>query len=234
MDTANTSFASKLPSSSPPPSVGRAAGDKSSEYVFHPFGEDGMSFFDILDVINPLQHLPVISTIYRELTGDEIDPVPRLVGGTLFGGLIGTVASLVNVIVDEITGSDVGEHALALIGDVMGFGGEEPSTAIAQSTTQPTADPEAQPLMVPLVVASDVIPPVSAPVNIFDWPQRESAFKTAEGFERTDPRAEDLARKLAAIQQRELSRVALSALASYGKGQSSAEERQNPIVDISS
>ena len=32
-----------------------------------PFGEDGLTFGDILDVINPLQHIPVISTIYRNL-----------------------------------------------------------------------------------------------------------------------------------------------------------------------
>jgi hypothetical protein len=36
------------------------------------FGEDGFGFDDFLDIINPLQHLPPISLVYRELTGDEI------------------------------------------------------------------------------------------------------------------------------------------------------------------
>ncbi|MGB6086494.1 MAG: hypothetical protein WBF74_07845, partial [Parvibaculum sp.] len=33
-------------------------------------GEFGFS--DFLDVINPLQHIPIVSSIYRELTGDEL------------------------------------------------------------------------------------------------------------------------------------------------------------------
>lgn len=88
---------------------------------FQPFGEDGLTFFDVLDAINPLQHLPIVSTIYRALTGDTIAPIPRIAGGSLFGGLIGAVASAVNVLVEEISGSDIGEHALAFLGDVTGF-----------------------------------------------------------------------------------------------------------------
>ena len=33
-----------------------------------------MSFSDLLDIINPLQQLPIVSTIYRAITGD---PSPR-------------------------------------------------------------------------------------------------------------------------------------------------------------
>jgi len=36
-----------------------------------PFGDDGLTFGDILDVINPLHYISVISTIYRNLTGGE-------------------------------------------------------------------------------------------------------------------------------------------------------------------
>ncbi|MDP6473864.1 MAG: hypothetical protein QF894_03030 [Alphaproteobacteria bacterium] len=36
------------------------------------FGADGFGFDDFLDLINPLQHIPIISTIYREITGDTI------------------------------------------------------------------------------------------------------------------------------------------------------------------
>lgn len=79
------------------------------------WGSDGFGFDDLLDVINPLQHVPVVSTIYRELTGDEIGYAPRLMGGALFGGAIGVVASLLNVLVEDSTGRDIGEHALALL-----------------------------------------------------------------------------------------------------------------------
>jgi hypothetical protein len=92
------------------------------------FGDDGPSFFDMLDIINPFQHIPVVSSIYRAVTGDEISHVPRLIGGALFGGLFGAIAALVNVIVDEITGSDVGEHVLTFVDDLFN-GGENPTVA---------------------------------------------------------------------------------------------------------
>ena len=84
---------------------------------FQPFGEDGFTFFDFLDIINPLQHIPLISNIYREMTGDTLDPAPRVLGGTLFGGPIGLIASIISVFVEESTGKDPGDHLLALLED---------------------------------------------------------------------------------------------------------------------
>ncbi len=81
------------------------------------FGEDGFGFDDFLDIINPLQHIPGLSTFYRELTGDEISPGSRMIGGALFGGPIGFVASLINSAVEDATGRDVGEHMVALFSD---------------------------------------------------------------------------------------------------------------------
>ncbi len=81
-------------------------------------GEDGeLTFEDFLDVINPLQHIPVISTLYREITGDEISGPARIVGGTLFGGPGGFVSAIANTLFDEATGNDVGESLLALFDD---------------------------------------------------------------------------------------------------------------------
>ena len=100
------------------------------------FGADGFTFRDFLDVINPLHHLPVIGTLYRAITDDEIAPAPRVIGGALFGGIAGFVAGLVNAVVEDETGSDLGEKALALIG----VGGD--TTALAQNTAAagPAAD----------------------------------------------------------------------------------------------
>ena len=36
------------------------------------WGKEGVSFDSLLDVVNPLQQLPVVSTIYRAVTGDTI------------------------------------------------------------------------------------------------------------------------------------------------------------------
>ena len=53
------------------------------------WGEDGFTFADLIDFVNPLQHIPGVSTIYRAITGDEIGIGPRLVGGALLGGVVG-------------------------------------------------------------------------------------------------------------------------------------------------
>ena len=79
---------------------------------FKPFGEDGVSFMDFLDIINPLQHIPLISTLYRNLTGDEIDPASKIAGSTLYGGPIGAVASLIDVTVEYNTGKSIVENVL--------------------------------------------------------------------------------------------------------------------------
>lgn len=80
-----------------------------------PFGEDGLTFFDILDIVNPFQHIPVLSSLYRTITGDTIDPAPRIAGGTLFFGPLGGAVAAVNAIVEYETGDDLGSHAMALL-----------------------------------------------------------------------------------------------------------------------
>lgn len=84
---------------------------------FKAFGDDGLTFWDLVDVVNPLQHIPVVSTLYRDLTDDTLDPAPRIMGGTLFMGPIGLVASAANVMIEHNTGKDMGGHVLAYFRD---------------------------------------------------------------------------------------------------------------------
>lgn len=79
------------------------------------WGEDGLRFGDLLDAVNPLQHIPIVSTVYRALTGDEIAPGARLAGGTLFGGPLGFLSSLANTVIEGATGRDASQHMLALL-----------------------------------------------------------------------------------------------------------------------
>lgn len=122
------------------------------------FAEDSPSFWDVLDVINPLQHVPVVNTFYREMTGDKIGVGARLVGGTLFGGPIGLVASAVNCMIEEQTGRDVGGHALALFRDDKA----PPATQMAQAAAetipqpQPPAEPAPQAIDMPAAPVSQV------------------------------------------------------------------------------
>lgn len=77
------------------------------------FGKDGFTFFDFLDIINPLQHIPVISKIYRSITGDQIDPGSRIAGATLFGGPLGGALASMDVAIKHKTGLDIVEHSVA-------------------------------------------------------------------------------------------------------------------------
>ena len=84
---------------------------------FLPFGTDGPTFLDFLDIVNPLQHLPVVSSYYRKLTGDTIDPVPLIAGSTLFFGPIGGAISGTNLVLEQISGRNFNEHVMAFISD---------------------------------------------------------------------------------------------------------------------
>lgn len=90
--------------------------------------DEGFTFNDFLDIINPLQHIPVISTIYRKLTGDTIKPFERLAGDTLYGGMWGAVSSAANIAFEQITGKDFGDTALALVM------GDDKTTAVADAS----------------------------------------------------------------------------------------------------
>ena len=78
---------------------------------------DGKSrgFGDLLQALNPLQNLPIVGTIYRELTGQTIEPSARVLGGLIYGGPIGIASALVNAIVEDDSGKDLGGHMLAMV-----------------------------------------------------------------------------------------------------------------------
>lgn len=79
------------------------------------FGPDGLSFKDLVDVVNPLQQLPVVGSLYRSITGDTISVASRLAGGALVGGPVGFIAALANEGLNAITGGDMGDHLIAML-----------------------------------------------------------------------------------------------------------------------
>ncbi len=108
------------------------------------FGSDGLTFGDILDIVNPLQHIPIISTLYRAITGDEISPAARLAGGTLYGGPIGFAVATANAFVEAATGEDIGETMFtAFFGDADDTvpEGEKQVAAAAPAIAATDADP---------------------------------------------------------------------------------------------
>ena len=63
--------------------------------------KEGLTFGDVLDIINPLQHIPIVSSIYRMATGDEIGVGSRILGGALFGGPLGLLVSGLTAIAER-------------------------------------------------------------------------------------------------------------------------------------
>lgn len=58
----------------------------------------------LLDIVNPLQHIPVVGSIYRSLTGDTQSATANIVGGGLFGGPLGLLGGVVSTLFDAVTG----------------------------------------------------------------------------------------------------------------------------------
>lgn len=111
-------------------------------------------FGDLIDMVNPLHHLPVIGTIYRSLTGDTLEGPARIVGGMIYGGPIGMASAIGNAILEEHTGRDLNDTLVAAVfgeeeagpgGD--GFAGQPdpaPVAAQAQAQAHPQAQAQAQ------------------------------------------------------------------------------------------
>ena len=88
-------------------------GDTEEGRGFSAFGDDGLNFGDFIDIINPLHHIPVIGAVYRKMTGDALGSASKVLGSSLFLGPLGTISALANILVNEATGKDVTEHAIA-------------------------------------------------------------------------------------------------------------------------
>lgn len=105
---------------------------------------EGLSSWDLLDLINPLQHLPFVSSLYREVTGDTIRPEIKIAGGAALGGVFGMVSNLADVVFEQATGKDIGATLVAaLVGDVPeavqladeGIGAAQPEGALPAPTS---------------------------------------------------------------------------------------------------
>jgi hypothetical protein len=104
----------------------------------HAWKDGGPGFHDLLDMINPLQHIPVVGAVYRWLTGDVPGNVAQLAGDTLYGGPVGLAASLFGIAFKEETGKDPGAMAIAFLG-----GGSDAPSATATATPEaPAATPQ--------------------------------------------------------------------------------------------
>lgn len=83
-------------------------------------GEDGkFGWDDFVDLINPLQHIPLVNIAYRAITGDEINGAARLVDFA-FGPIAGVSTALDLAFRDVAGDSMAGTAVAALFGDKEG------------------------------------------------------------------------------------------------------------------
>ena len=161
MSDANVSLPDPIP---PAPYVPSANAARHGDGFW---GKEGFSFANLLDVVNPLQHIPLVGSIYRAVTGDQISPGARIAGGTLFGGPIGFAAAVANLVVEDAAGIDVGKSAVAIVTGKK----EEPPIQVAASPAAAAATPSASAAAMPTpaatgAIASATIPAVLQPGSV--------------------------------------------------------------------
>lgn len=170
----------------------------------HVWAQKGFQFHDLLDVVNPLQHLPVVSSIYRWITGDGIGNLPRVVGDALYGGPIGFVTGLLGVLVKEESGKDIGENVIAALAS----GSDSAPTGSTQAAA-PAAEPAAAAtdtgplanaassaaIAAPTIPAATSAPPQAPPAAVPDHPPIPLGRGAATGAIAAPPAAASAAGK---------------------------------------
>ena len=98
------------------------------------------SFQDLLDIVNPLQHIPVVSHLYRKLTGQVPSSMSQVIGDGIYGGPIGLIFSaFYNSASGETAAPLVTERLWALITNDAGeTEGPVAGTTVANAPTPPT------------------------------------------------------------------------------------------------
>lgn len=110
--------------------------------------EISMSFDDFIDMVNPLQHIPVLSSVYRAIAGEDINPISRVAGDALYGGVFGLASaglSAASALGDEVfAAANDGQSASEIIIAALSGGGEDSKIQVAENSV-PAAAPVAVP-----------------------------------------------------------------------------------------
>jgi len=98
-------------------------------------GPDGkFGWDDFVDLINPLQHIPLVNMVYRAITGDEIYGAARMVDAA-FGPLAG-VSTAVDLAFKSTTGKGMADNAIAAL---FGSGGDAAGAVATVNTASADA-----------------------------------------------------------------------------------------------
>jgi hypothetical protein len=130
-------------------------------------GTTDMSFGDLLDMLNPFEHIPIISSAFRELTGDKINPVARVAGDIIYGGLAGGASALaggVGAIAEEVFQQMTGKPVMTYAADALFGSGATASTQVADAVamTPPPPVAAASPTTIPAITTAAATLPAAA------------------------------------------------------------------------
>lgn len=119
---------------------------------------DGGFFSELWDIINPLQHLPVIGMAYRAITGEKMDGFARVAGDALYGGLWGAIGAVADEAFEAITGRSAEDTVLAWLDlDADSTAASPPVVLAANVQTQPL-DPASVTAGLPLLSSPPAAP----------------------------------------------------------------------------
>lgn len=129
--------------------------------------DEAERFKSFLAGLNPLHHIPGVSLIYREISGEEIEPGQRILGGALFGGVMGLVSGAVNALVQYATGKDIGGNVMAALkGEGDKVAANEPAAMRAAAAPQAVIADASAPLDLEALEAKltgEAVPPAPLP-----------------------------------------------------------------------
>lgn len=148
-----------------------------------------LGFGDIVDALNPLQHLPGVSSVYRYVTGDDISLAARLAGDFLYGGPVGLASGTAMAAFEAITGDSPVGHIASLVEG-------EGSDAVT-----PTGTPAAQPhpwMKAPAETVSLATPALPSKAALAAALSRDAATPTSDTAAAAAPAKEQPAPQLLA------------------------------------
>lgn len=95
-------------------------GDTASEKSFGEsildisFGDDGFGMDDVFDAVNVLNHIPIVSDVYQEVSDNTVDAFSSLAGSFMLYGPAGLAISAVNIATEQLSGE-------SLVGNAVNF-----------------------------------------------------------------------------------------------------------------
>lgn len=122
--------------------AGNSASEKSlgASILDVSFGDDGFGMDDVFDTVNVLNHIPIVSDIYQEVSENTVDAFSSLAGGFMLYGPAGLALSAVNVATEQLTGESLVGNAVNFATDLFNsmMSDDTPTDAeLASNATQP-------------------------------------------------------------------------------------------------